>query len=302
MKIISVLQMQNQLHNARMKELEALNQRKMTTISRRSTMRRYSTTFTKRLEQRKSTVNQQSIAQNVIALKQDDSNMLLNAKDIKILPEIQEINFHRINRAVNSKLATMLDSDNNSLSPPKPVSVKYAHRIHPERSESPSLTQDGNNSIEEVDFSNTISIITAKSLTSPAPPKKNSSSLNNSPSKKEKTQLQNIQQNKNVFQSIDQNTNSENIFRERDHQVVSELWAPMASMFTAEVIRREAQDKLLLAQLDAGLLPESFIKKPKPINENGEPIEGEEGELDGVVINLSKYGIGDERGLCLGKW
>jgi len=55
----------------------------------------------------------------------------------------------------------------------------------------------------------------------------------------------------------------------------------------AEKSKRKAQDMLLLHQLDAGVLPEIFIKtadNPKA-----------------VTINLSQYGIGDNRGLCLGK-
>lgn len=56
----------------------------------------------------------------------------------------------------------------------------------------------------------------------------------------------------------------------------------------AEINKREAQDRLLLHQLEAGLLPETFIKS--------------QSEAEALTINLSKYGIGDQRGLCLGKW
>ncbi len=55
----------------------------------------------------------------------------------------------------------------------------------------------------------------------------------------------------------------------------------------AEMSKRRAQDMLLLHQLDAGVLPETFIKAAENPN--------------AVMINLSQYGIGDQRGLCLGK-
>eukprot|EP01039_Chlorochromonas_danica_P011301 gene11301-12608_t len=55
----------------------------------------------------------------------------------------------------------------------------------------------------------------------------------------------------------------------------------------AELNKREAQDRLLLHQLEAGVLPESFIRT--------------DADCGSIVINLSKYGIGDKKGLCLGK-
>lgn len=54
---------------------------------------------------------------------------------------------------------------------------------------------------------------------------------------------------------------------------------------------RHAQDTLLLHQLDSGVIPERFIKS------------GLDGENPlHVSVVLSKYGIGDTRGICLGKW
>lgn len=51
--------------------------------------------------------------------------------------------------------------------------------------------------------------------------------------------------------------------------------------------KREAQDALLLLQLDAGVLPEKFVRHNS--------------DVQTLVIDLSNYGIGDTRGLCLGK-
>eukprot|EP00981_Chlorochromonas_danica_P013117 scaffold5887_cov173-Ochromonas_danica.AAC.1 len=51
----------------------------------------------------------------------------------------------------------------------------------------------------------------------------------------------------------------------------------------AELNKREAQDRLLLHQLEAGVLPESFIRT--------------DADCGSIVINLSKYGIGDKKGL-----
>jgi hypothetical protein len=56
----------------------------------------------------------------------------------------------------------------------------------------------------------------------------------------------------------------------------------------AERNKRKAQDMLLLNQLEAGVLPETFIKSSE--------------DPRYVMVNLSQYGIGDVRGLCLGKW
>lgn len=55
----------------------------------------------------------------------------------------------------------------------------------------------------------------------------------------------------------------------------------------AERSKRIAQDQLLLQQLDKGVLPESFIKSNATARS--------------ITINLSRYGIGDVRGVCLGK-
>jgi hypothetical protein len=52
--------------------------------------------------------------------------------------------------------------------------------------------------------------------------------------------------------------------------------------------KRESQDALLLLQLDAGMLPERFVKN--------------NGDASALMIDLSNYGVGDKRGLCLGKW
>jgi hypothetical protein len=60
------------------------------------------------------------------------------------------------------------------------------------------------------------------------------------------------------------------------------------AIMIAERNKRKAQDMLLLSQLDAGVLPESFIKSSE--------------DPRYITINLSQYGIGDVRGLCLGKW
>jgi hypothetical protein len=56
----------------------------------------------------------------------------------------------------------------------------------------------------------------------------------------------------------------------------------------AETQKRLAQDRLLFSQLEAGILPETFIKPGS--------------DPRSIMINLSKYGIGDIRGLCLSKW
>jgi hypothetical protein len=63
---------------------------------------------------------------------------------------------------------------------------------------------------------------------------------------------------------------------------------PDDDLLKAQLSKREAQDRLILHQLDMGLLPETFIKSCADAN--------------ALTINLSKYGIGDARGLCLGKW
>ena len=54
---------------------------------------------------------------------------------------------------------------------------------------------------------------------------------------------------------------------------------------------RHAQDLLLLAQIERGVLPEQFIKQSTSSD-----------DPDHVNVVLSKYGIGDMRGLCLGIW
>jgi hypothetical protein len=54
---------------------------------------------------------------------------------------------------------------------------------------------------------------------------------------------------------------------------------------------RHAQDLLLLAQIERGVLPEQFIQQSTSSD-----------DLDHVSVVLSKYGIGDTRGLCLGIW
>jgi hypothetical protein len=54
---------------------------------------------------------------------------------------------------------------------------------------------------------------------------------------------------------------------------------------------RHAQDTLLLQQLDKGVLPERFIKQGVHTDDPRH-----------VSVVLSKFGIGDTRGVCLGKW
>ena len=54
---------------------------------------------------------------------------------------------------------------------------------------------------------------------------------------------------------------------------------------------RHAQDLLLLAQIERGVLPEQFIQQSASSD-----------DPDHVSVVLSKYGIGDMRGLCLGIW
>ena len=54
---------------------------------------------------------------------------------------------------------------------------------------------------------------------------------------------------------------------------------------------RRAQDKLLLQQLDNGVLPERFIKHGMHTDDPRH-----------VSVILSKFGIGDLRGICLGRW
>lgn len=54
---------------------------------------------------------------------------------------------------------------------------------------------------------------------------------------------------------------------------------------------RHAQDLLLLAQIERGVLPEQFVKQSLSSD-----------DPDHVSVVLSKYGIGDMRGLCLGIW
>jgi hypothetical protein len=62
----------------------------------------------------------------------------------------------------------------------------------------------------------------------------------------------------------------------------------IADMQIAEKNKRLAQDKLLLSQLDAGVLPEQFIKPGT--------------DSLSVTVMLTKHSIGDVRGVCLGKW
>ncbi len=62
----------------------------------------------------------------------------------------------------------------------------------------------------------------------------------------------------------------------------------IADMQKAERNKRIAQDKLLLNQLDAGVLPEQYIKPGT--------------DALSVAVMLTKHGIGDIRGVCLGKW
>jgi Ran GTPase-activating protein (RanGAP) involved in mRNA processing and transport len=50
---------------------------------------------------------------------------------------------------------------------------------------------------------------------------------------------------------------------------------------------RAAQDRLITAQLEAGVLPEAFIKRSS--------------NLEFVDVDVSMYSIGDEQGLCLGR-
>jgi len=50
---------------------------------------------------------------------------------------------------------------------------------------------------------------------------------------------------------------------------------------------RVAQDRLITAQLEAGVLPEAFIKRSS--------------NLEFVDVDVSMYSIGDEQGLCLGR-
>ena len=63
----------------------------------------------------------------------------------------------------------------------------------------------------------------------------------------------------------------------------------------AKTSRRRAQDLLLLTQLDEGILPEKFLKP-------GTGTGGRNRDEDTVAVMLSKYGIGDTRGICLGRW
>lgn len=59
-------------------------------------------------------------------------------------------------------------------------------------------------------------------------------------------------------------------------------------MLNPETRKRQAQDKLLMLQLEQGVLPETFIKPAS--------------DPEFLTIDLSNYGIGDVRGLCLGGW
>lgn len=81
---------------------------------------------------------------------------------------------------------------------------------------------------------------------------------------------------------------SQNGERKRTQDLYQAPNAREEESIQAELNKREAQDRLLLHQLEAGVLPESFIRT--------------DAECDSIVINLSKYGIGDKKGLCLGKW
>lgn len=67
-----------------------------------------------------------------------------------------------------------------------------------------------------------------------------------------------------------------------------------------ETRRRLAQDQLLFAQLEAGLLPESFLKQSHK-DQHPNPHQRNNHSHHGMTINLSRYGIGDQRGLCLAK-
>ena len=66
---------------------------------------------------------------------------------------------------------------------------------------------------------------------------------------------------------------------------------------------RLAIDKLLLAQLDQGVLPEMFIKRGRRVGNGNEDAidQADENDDECVTVDLSNYGIGDVRGLCLGR-
>ncbi len=75
--------------------------------------------------------------------------------------------------------------------------------------------------------------------------------------------------------------------------VENEETSPMQVEHESVVARnniRHAQDTLLLHQLDSGVIPERFIKG----GVGDDPLH--------VSVVLSKFGIGDVRGICLGKW
>lgn len=74
----------------------------------------------------------------------------------------------------------------------------------------------------------------------------------------------------------------------REENLQKTLRYTIEDMQQAERNKRIAQDKLLLNQLDAGVLPEQFIKP------GTDPLS--------VTVMLTKHSIGDVRGICLGKW
>lgn len=207
----------NQLNTARLQEIEAMNHRNMT-YSHRKMMRKSSNTFSLRVSAlrdspRNSTVGLHegenkklaTLTQKIDEMHatRNEDRVMVTAQDLHDLPDLQELNLGRLNRAVNNKLAGF----DLLILPPKSAAGK------------PNAE-------------------------------------------------------KSLLSSVEGAYHSPAVRKD--------------AAFRAEINKREAQDRLLLHQLDAGLLPETFIKS--------------QSDAEALTVNLSKYGIGDDRGLCLGKW
>lgn len=213
-----------QLNQARLEELHEMELKKMTTLHRRIP-RRFSNTFSQKLEQRRQSLaasNGGLASENVSSMHatQDEDANLVTAEFIKALPDVQELHLQRLSRAVDSR-ASELES-------------LYASSAKSSAQQQEILGHQGTRS----------SFISAA--------------------------LESL-----VPEDIRHSLSYRSLPLDRPKQM-------------AETQKRLAQDRLLFNQLEAGILPETFIKP------GGDPRS--------IMINLSRYGIGDARGLCLGKW
>lgn len=195
-------------------------------VHHKKVSRRYSNHFSQRLSARKSEI-QHSVSEMHLARNEDPH--MVKATDIQFLEDVQELKYHRLNRAIQNKFHGFTSQNNLPL-----LEVMKKSNI--------SVPTEADN--EKL-----------KLVTVPQPDTSN----------------------KNSFLSKFAMRNTNNALNKETEDVM-----------LAERNKRKAQDLLLLNQLDSGVLPETFIKSSE--------------DPRFVTINLSQYGIGDVRGLCLGKW